>query len=289
MIKSPLRYPGGKSRGVKYLKDFLPEFDEFREVFFGGGSFAFYCVQQYPKKKYAASDLNYELYCFWSQLRSNSKGLIEGIQGIFNQYKVFKEGDNPNTGKELFALLVSRREESLSELQRGIDFFILNRITFSGVVDSGGYSQGSFDGRFTQSAIDRLNATTSVVQNIEFFCEDYAFLLNKNGANVFIFLDPPYYSATKSKLYGKKGILHTQFDHELMFKELKNSPHKWLITYDNSPFVKNLYKDFYQVEWQLQYGMTNSNNSPSVLGNELLIANYNLKEVEGLNKNKRST
>jgi DNA adenine methylase len=282
MIKSPLRYPGGKSRGVKYLKSFLPDYSEFREVFFGGGSLTFYCIQQHPERVYSASDLNYELYCFWSQLKCNSEKLIDGVQVIFDRYKkVQNDGGNFSIkGKELFCLLVSRRESNLSELERAIDFFILNRITFSGVVDSGGYSQGSFDGRFTQSAIDRLKTTAPVIQPIDFLCEDYNYLLNKEGEDVFIFLDPPYYSATKSKLYGKKGILHTQFDHQLMFKELKTSRHKWLITYDNSEYIKDLYKDFYQVEWQLQYGMTNSNNSPSVLGNELLIANYDLLDVQ---------
>ena len=35
MIKSPLRYPGGKSRGVKFLAEFIPPYQTFREVFFG--------------------------------------------------------------------------------------------------------------------------------------------------------------------------------------------------------------------------------------------------------------
>ncbi|MDD2344989.1 MAG: DNA adenine methylase [Bacteroidales bacterium] len=38
MIKSPLRYPGGKSRAVSLISQILPEFDEFREPFLGGGS-----------------------------------------------------------------------------------------------------------------------------------------------------------------------------------------------------------------------------------------------------------
>lgn len=31
MIKSPLRYPGGKSRAVKIISPIIPEFKEFRE------------------------------------------------------------------------------------------------------------------------------------------------------------------------------------------------------------------------------------------------------------------
>lgn len=270
ITKSPLRYPGGKSRGMKFLKDFIPPFNELREVFFGGGSFSFYCVPQQKHNTYKASDLNYELYCFWTQLQQNTEALINGVQTIFNHH---------SNGKQLFADLVARRHAGLSELQRGIDFYVLNRITFSGVVDSGGYSQASFEGRFTQSSIDRLREAAQVIQPIQFYCEDYTCLINEPGHNVLLFLDPPYYSATKSKLYGKKGILHTQFDHRLLFETLKNASHQWLVTYDNCAYIKDLYKDFYQLEWQLQYGMTNSGNNASVLGRELLIANYDLQKI----------
>jgi DNA adenine methylase len=279
MIKSPLRYPGGKSRGVKFLAAFIPHYKEFREVFFGGGSLSFYCIQKHTEAQYVASDLNYELYCFWLQLKDNGAELIGEIQKVYDQYKTAMDG------KLLFNTLVERRNNNLTELQRATDFFILNRITFSGVVDSGGYSQGSFEGRFTQSAIDRLKRTIPLIQPIQFHCEDYSYLVNKEGEDVFIFLDPPYYTATKSKLYGKRGILHTSFDHQLLFEALKNSSHKWLITYDNSEYIKKLYKDFYQLEWQLQYGMTARNNAAFPLGNELLIANYDLEKVRADNVN----
>lgn len=235
--------------------------------------------------------MNYELYCFWSQLKINSQALIHGVQEIYDKVKINeKEGkDSYEDGKKLFEEILSRRENDLTELQRAIDFYVLNRITFSGVVDSGGYSQGSFEGRFTQSSIDRLYDTINVIRHIDFYCENFSYLIQKPGSNVFLFLDPPYFTATKSKLYGKKGILHTEFNHHLLFEILKSSKHQWLITYDNSDFIKKLYKGFYQVEWNLQYGMTNRNNSSSVLGNELLIANYDITQIGKMNtKNKKN-
>lgn len=281
MHKSPLRYPGGKSRAVKFLYNYLPEFTEFREVFFGGGSLSFHLLHHYPDCFYTASDLNFELYCFWTQLKTNSQEVIEGVQAVYDEYKVkqLRGEDSYGDGKRLFGSILERRNDDLSDLQRAIDFYVLNRITFSGVVDSGGYSQGSFEGRFTQSSIDKLYPTSRVIQKIDFFCEDYTYLLNKPGDNVLIFLDPPYYSATKSKLYGRNGILHTTFDHLKLFENLRNAEHKWLITYDNSDFIKDLYKDFSQLEWKLQYGMTNRNNATSRAGNEILIANYDLSAV----------
>lgn len=286
MIKSPLRYPGGKSRAVTFLKNFIPDYKEYREVFFGGGSLCFDCVQSFKNKKYSASDLNFELFCFWSELKENGNKVIQGVQEIYDACKVsqLKGEDSYEDGKKVFNTILDRRNHNLTNLQRAIDFYVLNRITFSGVVDSGGYSQGSFEGRFTQSSIDRLYKTIPIIQTINFFCEDSSFLINQQGEDVFIFLDPPYYTATKSKLYGKKGILHTSFNHHALFKTLSSCSHKWMMTYDNNDYIKYLYKDFFIIEWKLQYGMTNRNNSASILGNELLIANYDLNKMNVLKK-----
>ena len=62
MIKSPLRYPGGKSRALKLISKLLPEFDEYREPFLGGGSIFIYAKQRFPNKKFWVNDLYFELY-----------------------------------------------------------------------------------------------------------------------------------------------------------------------------------------------------------------------------------
>jgi len=269
MIKSPLRYPGGKSRAVSYLHRFVPYFKELREPFFGGGSLSFYYVQKRPNARYYASDINYDLYCFWKELKTNKDQLIQEI------LKVWKTHQN---GKELFKELVSKRQHPMSDFERAVDFFVLNRITFSGVVDSGGYSEQAFRKRFTMSSIERLEKTFHIVKHIEFSNNDYTDLIFKDGENVFIFLDPPYYSATKSRLYGKKGYLHTDFDHETFYENIIRCKHRWLITYDNSEFIKKIFRDFYQIEWELQYGMNNYKKPTAEKGQELLIANYDIKQ-----------
>lgn len=271
MIKSPLRYPGGKTRAIKYLKEFIPEFSELREPFLGGASFSFYVHQSFQNKRILASDLNFELYCFWKALKENPQKLVELVQNIFDQNFI---------GRELFNSLVSQRNNDLSKLERATHFFVLNRITFSGVVDAGGFSQESFEKRFTQSSIDRLSKASEVMKDFTILNDDYKTLLEKKGDNVFIFLDPPYHSATNSKLYGKDGILHKQFDHGKFYSSVSQCQHKWLITYDNSEFIRNLYKDFHQVQWELQYGMNNYKKSSAAKGKELLIANYDIKNIQ---------
>jgi DNA adenine methylase len=91
------------------------------------------------------------------------------------------------------------------------------------------------------SSIERLAPFSKVIQNANITNFDYEVLVNATGKNVFLFLDPPYFSATKSALYGKNGQLHKGFDHEQFANCLKNCNHKWLITYDNSDYIKKLF------------------------------------------------
>ena len=265
-LKSPLRYPGGKSRAIKVLMPFFPQdFDEFREPFFGGGSVGLYLAQNFGLKQIFANDLNTDLYCFWQTLKTQNKALIDEIK---------RTRQTHTNGRELYEKLLARRGENLSDFQRAVDFFVLNRITFSGVVDCGGYSQKAYESRFTPSSIERLKNMDGILRNFTFSNQSYESLLQNNGKRVFIFLDPPYFSASKSKLYGKKGDLHTNFDHERLCEHLKNTKHHFLLTYDDSEFIRELYKDFYKLKYTLQYGMNNFKQTKANKGQELLISNY---------------
>lgn len=73
--------------------------------------------------------------------------------------------------------------------------------------------------------------------------------------NSLIFLYPPYSSNKTSKLYGNSGCLHTSFDHIRLFNYI-STKRNWVMTYDDSFFIRNLYKDFIQIETSWAYGMT---------------------------------
>ena len=156
----------------------------------------------------------------------------------------------------------------------------MNRITFSGIMDSGGYSQQSFEKRFTQSSIERLKNISIYLSNVDITCDDYENLLLQNGEKVFLFLDPPYYQPAKSKLYGVKGDLHTNFEHERFAHTLKKCEHKWLLTYDDCPEIRKLFSFADITELQVQYGMNNYKQKNAAKGKELLIKNYSCSSVE---------
>jgi DNA adenine methylase len=265
-IKSPLRYPGGKSRAVNKIIPLVPSFNEYREPFIGGGSVFVEVKQLFPNKHYWINDLNKDLYLFWYFSKTNIKHLVQEITKIKT---------STINGRPLFESYKENNVD-ITDINRVVRFFVLNRITFSGTVDSGGYSEESFQKRFTSSSIERLENLSTILSNVKITNLDYQEVIEKKGDEVFIFLDPPYYSTTKSKLYGKKGDLHFNFDHKRFSDQMKKCKHKWLITYDDCDEVRNLFDFAYILPWSLQYGMNNYKKEEITIGSELFISNYPL-------------
>ena len=272
--KSPLRYPGGKSRALKQILPHVPlNMSEFREPFVGGGSvfFAIRSLFQDRINTYWINDLNYDLYCFWKEVRDNAPNLVATLREIYT---------TTTDGRALFEKLTQAKDhlnqhrDALSEFQRAVRFFILNRITFSGIVDSGGYSQSAYEKRFTDSSIERVKNISPYLSGTKITNGDYTEALFQDGDNVFIFLDPPYWKAMESKLYGVRGTLHTAFDHVQFAENMRKCKHKWLITYDDSPVIRELFAFADIQEWTLQYGMNNYRKTSAAKGDELFIKNY---------------
>ncbi len=264
MIKSPLRYPGGKSRAIKTIAPLIPEFREFREPFVGGGSVFFYVKQQFPEREFWINDLYEKLFHFWSQSQIDLDKVVQQI----NQWKA-----THTNGKALHRFLLEEFE-NFTKVEIAAAFFVLNRITFSGTSESGGFSNQAFLKRFTPSSIERLKKIDSVLAKAKITNLDFQEVIEAPGEEVFIFLDPPYYSASKSALYGKNGNMHKGFDHERLAEVMKNCPHKWLITYDNSPYIRDLFSFANIFTWELTYGMRNVKEGSAQKEREIFISNY---------------
>jgi DNA adenine methylase len=274
-VKSPLRYPGGKSKAIGQIINYLPEhFGEYREPFVGGGSLFIYLKQKYPDLEYWINDLNEDLYAFWVCAQQENQNLFEAVWKIKREYL---------EGRKLFEELVQQKTDELTRLEQAVRFFILNRITFSGTVEAGGYSQKAFESRFTPSSVERLLPLEKLLENVRITNCDYRQVLTPLGQDVFTFFDPPYLSAKKSKLYGKKGVLHTDFSHEEFAKSLKNYHNNWLVTYDDSAEIRANFSFALLYEWELQYGMNNYKQAKAAKGKELFITNFRAAQAAEIN------
>jgi DNA adenine methylase len=259
--KSPLRYPGGKTKFAQFLFDKFPkDFTNFREPFVGGGSIFLKVLSKLENVPVWINDLNPEVYYFWQSLCRDSAHMVEHVQWIKDNYK---------DGKKLFHNLKDINLNDCNSVERAVRFFVLNRITFSGTIESGGYSQSAFEKRFTQSSIERLKKLEGLKKEYMMITKlDYKEVVSNSGKDVFIYCDPPYLTAEKSKLYGKNGDLHSFFNHEEFAETMKNCDHRWLISYDDCEVIRELFNFANIEEVDFQYSMTKKK------GKELLITNY---------------
>lgn len=262
-LKTPLRYPGGKTRVSEYLVSLFPKcFTEYREPFLGGGSVFVRAIQTSDScQKFWINDKFEDLYCFWKGMSSNSiNDIIDRIYAIKNL--------NQN-GKDTFKMLQSSKTDTIE--QKAADFFALNRMTFSGTTMSGGYSDEAFKKRFTDSSIERCRRLSELEWNkVKLTKDDYSVLMDANGCDVFLFLDPPYYlGRNKSKLYGVNGDLHNCFDHERFKDTCARCKHRWMITYNDCDYIRNLFSEYNIMEMSFSYGMSKDKN-----GKEIIITNY---------------
>lgn len=266
-FKSPLRYPGGKQKAANAISAMLPSrASEYREPMIGGGSIYFLARSKGLAQSYWINDLFAELVAFWRNVQDNETCRrlmleLEELRSSFNSADEIKE-----------YFLAARNEDTQDPYRMAFLFFFFNRVTFSGTTRAGGFSSAASIKRFTASSIERLRIMPEALKNTKITQVDFQHVIETPGKDVFIFLDPPYYTA--SKLYGRNGSLHT-FDHERLSAVLQKTPHRFLITYDDCEEVRNLYKWAKIKEWRLQYGMNNcSVDKLSKVGSELFISNY---------------
>lgn len=230
-MNSPLRYPGGKSRATRQLLQYFPaHIPEYRECFLGGGSV--YLAAHERIENAWLNDIYAPLMAFWGAVQHDAYRLADALEA--NVLPL-----TPRQRREMWETLTDeglRRTSSQFKLAQ--EFFFINRVSYSGTAESGGYSSTAATERLTPASVERVRALDGALDNASLTCDDYAPMLQGEGA--FIYLDPPYVTP-QTGLYGKKGALHRSFSHELLRDRLMDCKHDWLLSYDDCDTVRKLY------------------------------------------------
>ena len=262
---TPLRYPGGKSRAIKFLSQHLPKIESYREPFLGGGSMALYVTQTYPNTDVWVNDLYYPLYAFWVTLRDHGQELCDDLRELKTEL-----GESYDAHRMAFDDAKDKLNNDIYE--SGFNFYVANKCSFSGLTANSSFSKQASRANFTFRGIDKLPALSELIQGWRITNQSYEELLY--GRNAFVFLDPPY--AIKDNLYGNKGDMHKSFDHEWFAAQACASDNKCMITYNSELFIKDRFPDWYQKDWDLTYTMRSSGTytKDQKKRKELLLLNY---------------
>ena len=288
-LKTPLRYPGGKSRAVKYLIPKMPkDITEYREPFLGGGSVAIAFTKENPNVPVWVNDMYEPLTNFWFALRDDAEELHRCIKGYKEDY------NTPDLARQLFdEMKIQLNHPEAEDFYRAVAFYILNKCSFSGLTEASSFSPQASDHNFTMSGIDKLLEYSKLIQNWKITTGPYwDMMMTSAPVGTFWFFDPPY--DIKDNLYGRKGELHKGFNHEEFCAWITqgNVKDKWMITYNTNPTLVEWYDGYNQTKWDLTYTMRSVGDYMNEQKDraELLITNYDETISNGifeLNKSKQ--
>ena len=278
-LKTPLRYPGGKSRACTKMGQFFPdlrEYVEFREPFLGGGSVAIHVSKLYPHLKITVNDLYEPLFNFWVNLQMFGDELTKDLKNL----KI--ANCNQDSARCLFAEMKDVINDSThTDLERAVAFYVVNKCSFSGLTESSSFSPQASDSNFSMRGIEKLPEYSEIISHwhINSYSYEYCFRTDVHDG-LFMYMDPPY--DIKDNLYGKKGAMHKSFDHDKFAADCdEHNNINMLISYNSDQLVKDRFKNWSASEFKLTYTMRSVGEymRDQQERKELLLFNYELPEV----------
>jgi len=281
-LKTPLRYPGGKSRALSKLFQYIPDlkgYKEYREPFLGGGSVALEVTKRYPRLDIWVNDLYEPLYNFWRELQDHGNEITD----ILIQLK--QRHCDHSSAKELFLqskkyLSGSATEKSYppysEDIWRAVSFYVINKCSFSGLTESSSFSKQASDQNFSLAGIERLRDYQKLIGNWKITNLSYEQLLS-DCKQTFTYLDPPY--EIGSNLYGKRGNMHSGFNHDHFAIKCDRFVGPQLISYNSSQLIRERFKEYQAAEFAHTYTMRSvgSYNTDQADRKELVLANYEMR------------
>ena len=268
-LKTPLRYPGGKSRAVGKIKNFFPNLSnckEYPEPFLGGGSVALHISIAFPHLNIWVNDLYEPLTNFWQILQRQGDEIASRLKDI---------KANTSDCRGLFEDSKSiLQDRGSTPVERAIAFYIVNKCSFSGLTESSSFSRQASIQNFSMRGINKLPQYSRIIQRWTITNDNYEILLT-DLVNAFVYLDPPY--EIDSNLYGKKGDMHEGFDHDKFAYKCDQRTAKMLISYNSSQLIKDRFNSWSASEYAHTYTMRSVGDymSKQKQRKELLLFNYN--------------
>jgi DNA adenine methylase len=269
-IYTPLRYPGGKAKLGRFLSELFKANrlvdGTYAEAYAGGAGAAMHLLIRGYAQRIALNDINSGVVAFWRAVLNHNERFAKRIEKV-----------------RLTVSEWDRQKAIYSAERRGFDlgfaFFYLNRTNRSGIMNAGvigGREQtGNYlmDARFNRvelaeriRTIGRFRSAISITRGdaLDFVDEMTASRVRK----LLFYFDPPY--------FGKGRELYTDFysseDHSDISKRVRRLKQPWVMTYDDCPQIRALYRGCRVMESELSYSARDVRR-----GRELVVVSKGLR------------
>ena len=251
MLKPPICRVGGKSKLRKTIIEMIPEHTCYIELFFGAGWVYF---GKENSKIEVINDIDKELINLFRTIKYHAPEVERLLEYEFSGRDIFDEYKNCTL-------------EHMTEIHRAIRFLYLITQSFAGKGNNYGYGTTTKPGQqifYKETLFELRNRLKNTyVENLSFekVIDKY------DREHSFFFCDPPYIETCG---YGNK---FGEEEHRLLANKLKEINGEFLLTINDHPLARELYKEFNIKEVEVNYSLSRETKARGKY-KELIITNY---------------
>lgn len=279
-MKTFLRWPGNKSKYLKYIVPCIPQnYNTYIEPFLGSGALFLYL----QPNKWIINDLNKDLISIWKLVSKNPELIIKRFKKFEKQFVQLSNDDKLIYCRNITDKLNQKPDKSKTE-DRSINILFMMYCCYMGqIYHKDKYyfnglelniSAGNRYGFFEKTYYENILNVSQFLLRHTIYNMDYKNILSKSRKGDFVFLDPPYIEKNvdyKFK-YNKDEILNTDFIQEL-YRQVKLLDKKgvlWLMTQADTPIIRQVFREYTIKKFPVFRARTVSSKY------ELIIMNYKL-------------
>ncbi len=266
MLYSPLRYPGGKGKLAPFMGLMINKMNiqngTYIEPFAGGAGVALMLLMEGYVDNIVINDYDKAIYSVWRAIVSEPENLVDRILHTPVDIEEWKKQ------KEIYV-----GQNSKYSLDLAFATFFLNRTNRSGILKGGpigGFEQtGNYgiDARYNaEKLVERIRAIAKYKKHIKVYNKEIVsfieHVLPSYGQNTLTYFDPPYFKKGP-ELY--KNFFDKEDHAKIARLILSEVPGNWIITYDDTPEIIELYKQQCIRRYDLNYSAANTGKSSEVI------------------------
>ncbi|MFL0197022.1 DNA adenine methylase [Clostridium sp. WILCCON 0269] len=251
-MNSFIGWIGGKRLLRKEIVKRFPEsFNRYIEVF-GGAAWVLFSKEKLANME-VYNDINGDLVNLFRCVKYHCGELQKELSFMLNSRELFYD----------FASQYNTR--GMTDIQRAARFFMMIKTSYGSDCRSYGCVKKDVNVmiQYLTDIQERLSGV--VIENKDF--QDLLKVYDKDDS--LIYLDPPY--------YGTERYYQVQFsdeDHERLSKVLRSVKGKFILSYNDCEFVRDLYKDFNIDEVERNHNLVGKYKDKEHRYSELIIMNY---------------
>lgn len=254
-LNSPFPWVGGKRKLRDDIITRIPAHHTYIEAF-AGAAWVYWGKE--PSKVEVLNDINGDLINLYKQIRLDPEAFHDALWWMLNARAVYTATISK----------IKNEPESLPDIDRAVHFFYCIKNAFGGRFGSG-YAFSKRQPPRSAIPYDTLVALSERLSNT--YIENLSFeriIKNYDYPEAFFYCDPPFTCADGSNQYQH---IFDEEKHILLRDKLAAIEGKFLLSYDDTPAVRKLYKDFkIEKTKPIQYTL----NQNKRYNHELFIRNF---------------